>query len=154
MDKCVLLHVEDEDSAGSLFRSVLDEAQIEANVFRVSSSEAALKFLRKASPYERARRPRLIVLDLGLPQGDGWSFLAQVKSDPDLLSIPVVVLSIESAPEHAARALAAGAQAYIEKPYDFDVFVKQVKEAYGFALEGYSRSTKTRAGRTPRKQAE
>jgi DNA-binding response OmpR family regulator len=130
MDKCVLLHVEDDDAAAFLFRSALDEAQIEVSVYRVSSSEEAIKFLRKTSPYERARRPRLIVLDLELPLEDSWTLIAQVTRDPDLLSIPIVVLSIEPASEHATRALDAGAQAYIEKAFEFDAFVKQVKEAY------------------------
>jgi two-component system, chemotaxis family, response regulator Rcp1 len=135
MDKCVLLHIDDNDAEAFLFRAALDEAQIEASVYRVSSSEEAIKFLRKASPYERARRPRLIVLDLELPVDDGWSFLAQVKSDADLLSIPVVGTSIEPASAHAPRAFAAGAQAYIEKQFDFDAFVEEVKEACGFALK-------------------
>jgi CheY-like chemotaxis protein len=142
MDKCVLLHVEDDDAAAFLFRSALDEAHMETSVYRVSTSEEAIKFLRKTSPYERARRPQLIVLDLRLPMRDGWFFLAQVKSDSDLLSIPVVVISIELASEYASRAFAAGAQAYIEKSYDFEVFVEQVKEACDHALRAYGASTK------------
>jgi len=137
----VLLHVEDDDAAAFLFRSALDEAQISFSVYRVSSSEQAIKFLGKMNPYERARRPRLIALDLDLPMNDGWSFLAQVKKNPDLLSIPVVVISIEPPSEHATRAFAAGADGYIERPFDFDVFVKQVKEACDFALSGFSKST-------------
>jgi CheY-like chemotaxis protein len=142
MDKCVLLHVEDDDAAAFLFRSALDEAQITFRVYRVSSSEQAIKFLYKINPYERARRPRLIALDLELPMNDSWSFLAQVKNDFDLLSIPVVVISIEPPSERATRAFAAGADGYIERPFDFNVFVKQVKEACDFALSGFSKSTK------------
>ena len=70
-------------------------------------------------------------MNLELRLDGGWSFLAQVKSDPDLLSIPVVVTSIEPASEHGPRALAAGAQAYIEKQFHFDEFVEQVKQACG-----------------------
>ena len=123
----MLLHVEDDDGSAFLFRAALDEAEITASVYRVTDPETALEFLRKVGPYERARTPMLIVLDITLPRHDGWWLLKQLRQDRDLQSIPVVVVSTEPAAETRPAAIAAGAHAYIEKPFEFTVFVDEVK---------------------------
>jgi CheY-like chemotaxis protein len=127
MDRCVLLHVEDDDGAAFLFRAALDEAEITASVYRMADPESAIQFLRKAGHYERAKTPRLIVVDLTLPGRDGWWLLRQIQQDPGLQSIPVVVVSFEPSAQIAPKAIAAGAHAYIEKPFDFGLYVEQVK---------------------------
>lgn len=127
MHRCVLLHVEDDDGSAFLFRAALDEAEITASVYRVTDPETALAFLRKVGPYERAARPRIIVLDITLPRHDGWWLLRQIHADSELRSIPVVVVSTEPYAETRPAAIAAGARAYIEKPFDFTVFVEEVK---------------------------
>jgi DNA-binding response OmpR family regulator len=128
----VQLHAEDDDGSDFLFRFALDEAQITASVYRALTAENAIQFLRKENPYERARTPRLIVIDLTLPMRDGFWLLGEIKKDPDLQSIPVVVLGIEPGSVYAPKALALGAQCYIEKSFNFDVFSQQVKAACEF----------------------
>lgn len=123
----MLLHVEDDDGSAFLFRAALDEAEITASVYRVTDPETALEFLGKVGPYEIAGRPKVIVLDITLPRHDGWWLLRQLQADSSLRSIPVVVVSTESAADTRPTALAAGAHAYIEKPFDFSVFVDEVK---------------------------
>jgi DNA-binding response OmpR family regulator len=132
MHQCVLLHVEDDDGSDFLFRFALDEAHITASVYRVLTAENAIQFLRKESPYERARSPRLIVLDVTLPLRDGLWLLGEIKKDPNLQSIPVVVLGIEPGSVYAPKVLALGAQCYIEKSFNFNVFSQQVKAACEF----------------------
>jgi len=127
MDRCVLLHVEDDDGAAFLFRAALDEAEITASVYRMADPESAIQFLRKAGHYQRAKRPRLIVADLTLPGHDGWWLLREIQQDSELRSIPVVVVSFEPSAQLAPKAIEAGAHAYIEKPFDFGLYVEQVK---------------------------
>jgi len=131
MEQCDLLHVEDDDAAACLFRWALDEAALPVSVYRVSDGEQALDFLRKSGRYQKARTPTLMVLDLNLPGVDGWTVLAEKQKDRDLQSIPVIVLSTAPVRENQSRALAAGAQQYLEKPEDFDLFVQQVKACCG-----------------------
>jgi CheY-like chemotaxis protein len=131
MEQCVLLHVEDDDAAAFLFRWALDEAGFPVSVYRVSDGEQALAFLRKSRPYQKARTPALVVLDLNLPRVDGWAVLAERQNDPALQPIPVVVLSTASAQQNQSRAAALGAQHYLEKAADLDGFVQQVKACCG-----------------------
>ena len=132
MNNCVLLHVEDDDAADFLFRFALDEAQIAASVYRVLTAENAIQFLRKGTPYERARTPRLIVIDLTLPMRDGLWLLGEIKKDPDLQSIPVVVVGTEPDSVFDPKVVALGAQSYIEKSFNFESFAQQVKAACEF----------------------
>src|SRR5436305_1981601 len=120
MDRCVLLHVEDDDGADFLFRAALDEAQIAASVYRVLCAEHALDFLRKVNPYERARTPRLVVIDLTLPMQDGLWLVSEIKKDPDLQSIPMAVLGMEPGSDYEPLVLALGARCYIGKTFNFE----------------------------------
>src|SRR3954452_22356258 len=131
MEQCALLHVEDDDAAAFLFRLALDEAELQVSVYRVSDGEQALDVLRKRGRYQKARTPALIVVDLNMPRIDGWTVLAERQKDYALQSIPTIVLSTASAQQNASRAIAAGAQFYVEKPTDFDLFVQQVKTCCG-----------------------
>ncbi len=134
MDKCGLLHIEDDDSVAFLFRAALDEAQITVSVYRVSSAEAALQFLCKLHPYERAKTPRLILLDLTLPGRDGWWLLAEAQKNDELRSIPIVVMGTESVLKSGEKALNAGATLYIEKPFEWYLLVERVKYAFSLGL--------------------
>lgn len=129
-----MLHVEDDDSAAFLFRLALDEAEFSVSVYRVSDGEQALQFLRKSAPYQNAYTPKLIVLDLNLPKRDGWSVLAEIQKDEELRSIPVIVLSTAPTYINQDRAIANGAQSYLEKVNDFDLLVNQVKHSCGSFL--------------------
>jgi DNA-binding response OmpR family regulator len=131
MHNCVLLDVQDDDGADFLFRFALDEAQITASVYRVVTAENAIQFLHKRNPYERARTPRLIVINLALPLRDGLWLLGEIKKDPDLQSIPVVVIGIEPEAVYRPKVLALGAH-YIEKPFDYNTFAQRVKAACEF----------------------
>src|SRR4051812_1870021 len=134
MDQCALLHVEDDDAAAFLFRLALDEAELPVSVYRVSDGQQALDFLRKTGRYQKARTPALLVLDLNMPRVNGWTVLAERQKDHALQSIPTLVLSTASAQQNEARAIAAGAQYYLEKPMNFDLLVRQVKTYCGLFL--------------------
>ncbi|HEX8864609.1 MAG TPA: response regulator, partial [Lentzea sp.] len=82
--------------------------------------------------YENAPRPGLILLDLNLPRKDGREVLSEVKNDPDLRHIPVVVLTTSEAEEDILRSYSLHANAYVTKPVDFDRFIEVVRQIDDF----------------------
>jgi two-component system KDP operon response regulator KdpE len=79
----------------------------------------------------RKAEPDLIILDLGLPGGDGWVVMERLQTLAPFSMIPIVVVSAQPAAPHAERALAAGAHAFIEKPFDAVNLIAVVREALG-----------------------
>ena len=127
LDNCVILHVEDDDSAAFLFLLAVEQAGISTSIYRVKDGEQALLFLRKQPPYQNARTPKLAIVDLNLPKVNGWELLAMRQTDPALKPIPFIVMSTAPASRAAAKALKNGAEHYIEKPASFDELVQQVQ---------------------------
>jgi CheY-like chemotaxis protein len=127
VDRCALLHVEDEDGGACLFRAALDEAGIDVSVYRVSDGEQALAFLHQAGIYRSARRPELVVLDLNMPRVDGWTVLTRIGGNEQFKDVPIVVLSTSRQPEDQTRALALGARRYFVKPSDFMDLVRAIE---------------------------
>jgi CheY-like chemotaxis protein len=93
-----------------------------------------MKFLRREAPYEDAPRPGLVLLDLNLPRLDGREVLGQVKGDPDLRRIPVVVLTTSQAEEDVLRSYDLHANAFVTKPVDFDRFLEVVRQVDNFYI--------------------
>jgi CheY-like chemotaxis protein len=119
-----------EDDAGDV---VLIEEAFEYNKVRnrlsvVSDGVEAIEFLRREGPHADAPRPGLILLDLNLPRKDGREVLAEIKDDPALRSIPVVVLTTSKAEEDVLRSYDLHANAYVTKPVDFDRFIEVVRQ--------------------------
>ena len=98
---------------------------------RCTSSPTASRrcaFLRREGEYADAPRPDLVLLDLNLPRKDGREVLAEVKADPALRAIPVVVLTTSEAEEDILRSYDLHANAYVTKPVDFDRFIEVVRQ--------------------------
>ena len=127
MHRTSVLHVEDDDAAAFLFRLALDEIGFTGTVYRVTNGEDALFFLRKSEGYQNASTPLLVVLDLNIPKRDGWSVLAERKSDPVLRQIPFVVLTTAPAHKNEQQAIASGVMRYMEKGRNFEAVVKQAE---------------------------
>ena len=100
----------------------------------VGDGEQALQFLRRAGDFTSAPRPGLILLDLNLPRRAGLEVLADVKSDRELRSIPVVILTTSQAEDDIARSYSMHANAYVAKPVDFDRFSDAVRQINDFFL--------------------
>ncbi|MEK7448416.1 MAG: response regulator, partial [Planctomycetota bacterium] len=92
----------------------------------------ALDFLHQAGKYKDASAPDLILLDLNLPRKDGREVLAEIKKDPNLRQIPVIVLTISGDVNDIRRCYNLHANCYITKPLDFDEFLKTVKSIENF----------------------
>lgn len=118
-----------EDSATDvlLAEEALEHAKMRNNLHVVKDGVEAMAFLRKENKYADAPRPDLILLDLNMPRKDGREVLTEVKSDDDLKSIPIVVLTTSQAQEDVLKAYGLHANCYISKPVDFEQFTNVVQ---------------------------
>jgi CheY-like chemotaxis protein len=132
LDVIDVLLVEDDQGDVLMTREAFDHYKIRNQLHVVTDGEEALRFLRKQDEHAGAPRPGLILLDLNLPRGDGREVLAEIKSDPSLASIPVVVLTTSEAEEDILRSYALHANAYVSKPVDFDRFIDVVRRIDDF----------------------
>jgi two-component system, chemotaxis family, response regulator Rcp1 len=129
-----ILLVEDNPGDIRLTKEVLKEGKIKNNLSVVMDGEEAILFLKKQGQYKDAITPDIILLDLNLPKKDGREVLEDIKSDPELMMIPVIVLTTSSAERDIANTYAQHANCYITKPVDFNQFIKVVKSIENFWL--------------------
>ena len=122
-----LLMAEDDPEDRMLVQKAFDLARLANTLTVVSNGEELLAYLRREGPYRAAERPDLLLLDLNMPRMDGREALRVIKADPELRTIPVVVLTTSSADEDIVRSYDLGVNSYIEKPVTFDKLVEVVK---------------------------
>ena len=130
-----ILLVEDNEGHALLLRQVLEESRMRTMIHVVERGEDALRFLRKEPPYTQARRPQLIILDLYLPGLEGMDVLKELKQDPSLRAIPVIILTASAIPEDVVKAYDQGARAFIVKPHDLDAFESAVQSIEAFWIQ-------------------
>ena len=125
-----------EDSAGDIRLTIeaLKEAKVGNNLSVVQDGVEAMDFLRQKGEYKNAARPDLILLDLNLPRKNGREVLAEIKIDPLLKQIPVVVLTTSRSEADVTKAYDLHANCYITKPVDFKQFMTVVKSIEDFWL--------------------
>lgn len=129
-----ILLVEDNPGDARLTREVFDQGRITNQLYVVSDGVEAVRFLRREGPYRDAPRPDLILLDLNLPRKDGREVLADIKADPALQSIPVVVLTTSASDQDVDDTYRLHANSFITKPVDLDDFIKVVRSIESFWL--------------------
>ncbi|MGA2156384.1 MAG: response regulator [Bryobacteraceae bacterium] len=129
-----LLLVEDNPGDVRLTIEALKEGRVINNLIVVKDGQAAIAVLRRQGRYAKAACPDLILLDLNLPRKGGLEVLAEIKEDPGLKHIPVVVLTTSQAPQDVLRAYQLHANCYIVKPVDLDQFMSVVQAIKGFWL--------------------
>jgi CheY-like chemotaxis protein len=100
----------------------------------VNDGVEALAYLRKEGQYADIQRPDVILLDLNLPKKDGYEVLAEIKQDPELKRIPVVILTTSEAERDILQTYYMHANCYITKPVDLDQFITVVKSIETFWL--------------------
>jgi two-component system, chemotaxis family, response regulator Rcp1 len=127
-----ILLVEDSPTDVLLATEALDDVNVAHHLHVVRDGVAATAFLHRLDSYAGVPRPDLIVLDLNLPKKDGREVLAEIKEDPSLRAIPVVVLTTSKAEEDLSMSYAHHANCYITKPFDFERFVHIVREVVSF----------------------
>ena len=122
-----MLLVEDNPGDVRLTAEALKEIKQEINLSVVGDGVEALAFLRKQGKYAGSARPRLAFLDLNLPKKNGHEVLEEIKFDPDLRGIPVIVLTTSQSDNDVRRAHELGAHGCITKPTDLDTFIRVMK---------------------------
>jgi len=121
-----ILLVEDNPDDVDLTIEAFKESSSQSRLHVVEDGVQALEFLRRQGSYAAVPRPDLILLDLNLPRKSGYEVLAEVKKDPALRSIPVVVLTTSAADADVARSYQLAANCYITKPVDLEAFFSVV----------------------------
>jgi chemotaxis family two-component system response regulator Rcp1 len=129
-----ILLVEDNAADVRLTEEALREGKVRNNLHVARDGMEALEFLRRQGKHAKATRPDLILLDLNLPRRDGREVLAEIKDDPALKMIPVVVLTTSSAEADILKSYKLHANCYITKPVDLEQFVSVVKSIDDFWL--------------------
>jgi two-component system, chemotaxis family, response regulator Rcp1 len=127
-----VLLVEDNPGDVRLTKEALKEGKLLNQLTVVGDGVEALSFLRKQGIYADAPQPELILLDLNLPKKDGREVLAEIKADPKLRRIPVVVLTTSSSEEDILKIYDLHANCYITKPVDLEQFMGVVKSIEDF----------------------
>lgn len=129
-----LLLIEDSKSDTDLTIEALNEGKIANNLNHVEDGVEAMDYLRQQGKYANAVPPDLILLDLNLPRKNGREVLAELKTDPHLRIIPVVVLTTSRAEQDILKSYELHANCYITKPVNFQQFIDVVKSIENFWL--------------------
>jgi chemotaxis family two-component system response regulator Rcp1 len=127
----IILLVEDNPADVRLTQEALRNGKIQHEMYVARDGVEAISLLRRQDPFQKAPRPDLILLDLNLPRKDGREVLAEIKADPDLKSIPVIILTSSQAEEDVLKTYDLHANGYIVKPVDLEQFfmvIRQIKE--------------------------
>lgn len=129
-----VLLVEDDPGDVLMTREAFSDYKIANRLSVVSNGEDAIAYLRKQDRFAEAPTPDLVLLDLNLPRRDGREVLQEIKRDPELRRIPIVVLTTSEAEEDVVAAYDLHANAYVRKPVDFDQFVAAVQAIDDFFI--------------------
>lgn len=131
-----ILLVEDDPADAGLAKRALREGKIQCRVNHVRDGVEAMAYLRRGDGYADAPRPDLVLLDLNMPRLDGSGVLSAMKSDPDLKTIPVVILTTSDVDRDVNASYLLGANSFITKPMDMDDFFDAIRsvEEYWFRV--------------------
>jgi chemotaxis family two-component system response regulator Rcp1 len=129
-----ILLVEDNPGDVRLTIEALKDVKLLNRMNVVQDGVEALAFLRHEGKYAKAPHPDLILLDLNLPKKDGREVLEEIKQDPDLKRIPVVVLTTSQAEQDILKSYDEHANCYVTKPVDLDQFIAVIKSIEEFWL--------------------
>ena len=129
-----VLLVEDDEGDVLMTREAFEFYKVRNPLHVVSDGEQALQFVRQTGPFADAPRPGLILLDINLPRLSGLEVLAELKADPELALIPVVMLTTSQAEEDILRSYRLHANAYVSKPVDFENFIDAIRQIDDFFM--------------------
>lgn len=127
-DPIVILMADDDDDDYLLTKKALAESKLLNTLVRVGDGEQLLDYLRAQGEYaDTAVRPGVILLDLNMPRKDGREALKEIKSDPNLSGIPVVIFTTSKAEEDIYRSYQLGSNSFITKPVTFENLITVMK---------------------------
>lgn len=123
-EKIEILLAEDNEDDILMTQKAFQTAKFLNKINVVRDGEETLAYCKRQGKYKDTERPGLILLDINMPKKDGWTVLTEMKSDPELKSIPVAILTTSKQEEDVARSYASGACSFIPKPVGFQEFQK------------------------------
>lgn len=129
-----ILLVEDNPADVDLIRETLSESKIANNWNAVENGEQALSYLRAEKSYAARTLPDLILLDINLPRKTGLDVLKEIRSDPQLTDLAIVMLTSSNSPDDIQASYRMHVNAYVRKPLDLEEFVAAVRSIDGFWL--------------------
>lgn len=132
-----MLVADDDEDDRFLIRTAFRDSQLSNDIFFVADGVELMQFLHHEGAYQdqsQFPRPGIIFLDLNMPRKDGWEALSEIKQNPDLKSIPVVVLTTSNSERDILKTYESGANCYITKPISFDQLLQIVKSFGQFWL--------------------
>jgi chemotaxis family two-component system response regulator Rcp1 len=131
-----ILLVEDDPLSSYLMEKCLREARVNNRVSCANDGQEAIDFLTRMPPHEKAPRPDLVFLDLHMPRKNGFEVLAQIKADPTLKRIPVIVLTSSCAQSNVNAVYDLHANCYLRKTTDLDELCRQIRliEEFWFSM--------------------
>jgi CheY-like chemotaxis protein len=129
-----ILLVEDSPSDAALTIEALKTGKVANRLNLVEDGVEAMDYIRRQGKYAKVPRPDLIMLDLNLPRKDGREVLAELKNDPVLKTIPIIVLTTSCSDKDILQSYQLNANCYITKPVDFQHFIEVVKSIEQFWL--------------------
>ena len=127
-----ILMVEDDPDDASLTMETLQDSQVSNNVTLVEDGMEAITYLRRQGSFTDAVQPDLVLLDLHLPKKNGHEVLAEIKNDPDLRRIPVIMISNSASPKDVMQSYDLHANCYVQKPQNLDDFILTVRKIEDF----------------------
>jgi len=129
-----ILLVEDNLGDARLTEEALKEGKVRNNLHHARDGVEAMEFLERKGEHKNKPRPDLVLLDLNLPRKDGREVLADMRKNPELKTIPVVVLTTSEAEQDVVRTYELCANCYITKPVDLEKFITIVRSIEDFWL--------------------
>ena len=130
-----ILLIEDNPGDVRLAQEAFKEGHINVTLDVVMDGMEAINYLRKVGKYENVTTPDLVLLDLNLPKKDGREVLSDIKADPKLRSIPIVILTTSNAEQDILNSYNLHVNCYINKPVDFDRFFDIIQKIEDFWLQ-------------------
>jgi chemotaxis family two-component system response regulator Rcp1 len=123
-----ILLVEDSPTDADLAIRALSQGKVANHIHHAEDGVEAMQFLRGEGKFAGAPRPDMILLDLNMPRKDGREVLKEIRSDPDLRTIPVIVLTTSNEEQDVSAAYGLSSNAYIVKPVDVKQFFRVVSQ--------------------------
>jgi len=130
-----ILLIEDNEGDILLTLEAFEECKVKTEINIARNGQEALDFLNKREPYTKAKKPDLILLDINIPIFNGHEVLQQIKSNPELKKIPVIMLTTSSNQKDIDKAYEQHSNSYVQKPLNMDDFLKAILKIEEFWLQ-------------------
>ena len=130
-----ILLIDDSEAEAKVFQSALTKVAPRTTLYWVASAKEGLEYLRQEGRFQGVGSVSIVVCDLNMPVMSGFDFAEQMKKDPALIQIPLIVYSGSQAPQDISRAYSLGVNSYLVKPMTIDTMVQQVEVLVKYWLD-------------------